>query len=989
MATTDLTETTLDTDAGNGASGGPRPRGGAKPLVIVESPAKAKTIAGLLGSGYVVESSIGHIRDLPRRADEVPAAYKGEAWSRLGVDVDNGFKPLYVVSSEKKSQVAKLKQLVKQASEVYLASDEDREGESIAWHLLEVLAPRVPVKRMVFHEITRAAIERAVLEWRDLDRRLVDAQEARRILDRLYGYEVSPVLWKKIMPRLSAGRVQSVATRMVVERERARMGFRSAGWWGIDATFTAEGIAAAPEGTPRSFTASLVAVDGAALASGRDFDDTGTLSSPGSVVVLAEDEARSLAAGLADVPFTVKSVTHKPFRRSPSAPFMTSTLQQEAGRKLRFSSKRAMQIAQRLYEDGWITYMRTDSTTLSSQALDAARAQASSLYGPEYVPDQPRRYERKVKNAQEAHEAIRPAGESFRTPDEASRALSGDEFRLYDLIWKRTVASQMADATGTSAQVRLLGTSHGTGGGGSDKEAEFSASGKVIQFPGYLRAYVEGEDDPEAELADREVHLPAVAEGDPVSVSDLEPGSHATQPPARFTEASLVKAMEELGVGRPSTYASVIATILDRGYVWKKGTALVPSFTAFAVVGLLERYFADLVDYGFTASMEDDLDAIAAGNEESLPWLTRFYFGTQDNENGHAPGAAGVAANGAPTEGGHGSGLGLKREVSTYLGEIDAREINSIPIGTGTDGQEIVARVGRYGPYLQRGEERVSIPEDLAPDELTIERAEALLEAPSSDRVLGEDPDTGLPVQVRAGRFGPYVQLGEVVDGGPKPRTSSLFASMSPASISFEEALDLLRIPRVVGTDPQTGEEIVAHNGKFGPYLKRGTDTRSLLTEDQILRVTVDEALALYAQPKARGGRNAKGPLREMGADPDTGLTMVVKDGRFGPYVTDGTTNASLRRGDDAESLTVERASELLAERRAAGPSTKKKAAKKKAPAKKATASKTAGKKTAGKKAAAKKAAPKKVAAGRAAVTKTVATGAAANGAGRDEDPPF
>jgi DNA topoisomerase-1 len=994
MATTDLTETTLDTDAGNGAPGGPRPRGGAKPLVIVESPAKAKTIAGLLGSGYVVESSIGHIRDLPRRADEVPAAYKGEAWSRLGVDVDNGFKPLYVVSSEKKSQVAKLKQLVKQASEVYLASDEDREGESIAWHLMEVLAPRVPVKRMVFHEITRAAIERAVLEWRDLDRRLVDAQEARRILDRLYGYEVSPVLWKKIMPRLSAGRVQSVATRMVVERERARMGFRSAGWWGIDATFTAEEVAAAPEGTPRSFTASLVAVDGVALASGRDFDDTGTLSSPGSVVVLAEDEARSLAAGLADVPFTVKSVTHKPFRRSPSAPFMTSTLQQEAGRKLRFSSKRAMQIAQRLYEDGWITYMRTDSTTLSSQALDAARAQASSLYGPEYVPDQPRRYERKVKNAQEAHEAIRPAGESFRTPDEASRALSGDEFRLYDLIWKRTVASQMADATGTSAQVRLLGTSHGTDGGGSDREAEFSASGKVIQFPGYLRAYVEGEDDPEAELADREVHLPAVTEGNPVSVSDLEPGSHATQPPARFTEASLVKAMEDLGVGRPSTYASVIATILDRGYVWKKGTALVPSFTAFAVVGLLERYFADLVDYGFTASMEDDLDAIAAGNEESLPWLTRFYFGTEGNENGHASGAAGEAANGAPTERGHGSGLGLKREVSTYLGEIDAREINSIPIGTGTDGQEIVARVGRYGPYLQRGEERVSIPEDLAPDELTIERAEALLEAPSSDRVLGEDPDTGLPVQVRAGRFGPYIQLGEVVDGGPKPRTSSLFASMLPATVSFEEALDLLRIPRVVGTDPQTGEEIVAHNGKFGPYLKRGTDTRSLLTEDQILTVTVDEALALYAQPKARGGRNAKGPLREMGADPDTGLTMVVKDGRFGPYVTDGTTNASLRRGDDVESLTVERASELLAERRAAGPSTKKKAAKKKAPAKRATASKTAGKKTAGKKAAAKKAAPKKAApkkavAGRAAATKTVATGAAANGAGRDEDPPF
>jgi DNA topoisomerase-1 len=936
MPPTDLTETSRDTDAGNGAAGGPRSGAGGKPLVIVESPAKAKTIAGLLGSGYVVESSIGHIRDLPRRADEVPAAYKGEAWSRLGVDVDNGFKPLYVVSSEKKSQVAKLKQLVKQASEVYLASDEDREGESIAWHLLEVLAPRVPVKRMVFHEITRPAIERAVLEWRDLDRRLVDAQEARRILDRLYGYEVSPVLWKKIMPRLSAGRVQSVATRMVVERERARMRFRSAGWWGIDGTFTAT-AAPADEVSPRSFTAALVAVDGVPLASGRDFDETGALASPGSVAVLGEAEARALATGLADAPFTVKSVTHKPFRRSPSAPFMTSTLQQEAGRKLRFSSKRAMQIAQRLYEDGWITYMRTDSTTLSSQALDAARAQASALYGPEYVPAQPRRYERKVKNAQEAHEAIRPAGESFRTPDEASRSLSGDEFRLYDLIWKRTVASQMADATGTSAQVRLVGTSEGTGGE-AGREAEFSASGKVIQFPGYLRAYVEGEDDPEAELADREVHLPPVAEGDPVRVDDLEAGSHATQPPARYTEASLVKAMEELGVGRPSTYASVIATILDRGYVWKKGTALVPSFTAFAVVGLLERYFSDLVDYGFTASMEDDLDAIAAGNEESLPWLTRFYFGTEGSNggaggtgepspadgagNGSPPeptgpastgtASTGTASNGAPA-GGHGGSLGLKREVSTYLGEIDAREINSIPIGVGTDGRDIVARVGRYGPYLQRGDDRVSIPDDLAPDELTIERAESLLEAPSSDRVLGEDPETGLPVQVKAGRFGPYVQLGDVVDGGPKPRTSSLFASMSPATITYEQALDLLRIPRVVGTDPADGEEIVAHNGKFGPYLKKGSDTRSLLTEDQILSVTVDEALTLFAQPKARGGRNAKGPLREMGVDTDTGLTMVVKDGRFGPYVTDGTTNASLRRGDDVETLTVERASELLA----------------------------------------------------------------------------
>ena len=987
MPSTDQTETPAATGTGNGSGGGRRPRSGAKPLVIVESPAKAKTIAGLLGSDYVVESSIGHIRDLPRGADEVPAAYKGEAWSRLGVDVDNGFKPLYVISSQKKSQVNKLKQLVKQASEVYLASDEDREGESIAWHLLEVLEPRVPVKRMVFHEITRPAIERAVLEWRDLDRRLVDAQEARRILDRLYGYEVSPVLWKKIMPRLSAGRVQSVATRMVVERERARMAFRSAGWWGIDATFTPGGETAGPDsGTaPRSFTASLAAVDQVPLASGRDFDESGVLTSPGSVVVLGEAEARALAAGLADVPFTVSSMTHRPFRRSPSAPFMTSTLQQEAGRKLRFSSKRAMQVAQRLYEDGWITYMRTDSTTLSSQALDAARAQAQALYGPEYVPAQPRRYERKVKNAQEAHEAVRPAGETFRTPDEASRSLSGDEFRLYDLIWKRTVASQMADATGTSAQVRLVGTADGPEGVGG-RRTEFSASGKVIQFPGYLRAYVEGEDDPEAELADREVHLPPMAEGDPAAVDDLEPGSHATQPPARYTEASLVKAMEDLGVGRPSTYASVIATILDRGYVWKKGTALVPSFTAFAVVGLLERYFADLVDYGFTASMEDDLDAIASGTEEVLPWLTRFYFGGTDRSDGAGPDRGDEVASGngggalAAAATGHRPGLGLKREVSTYLGEIDAREINSIPIGVGTDGQDIVARVGRYGPYLQRGEDRVSIPEDLAPDELTVEKAEAMLEAPSSDRVLGDDPETGLPVQVRAGRFGPYVQLGELVDGGPKPRTSSLFASMTPATMTFEQALELLRIPRVVGTDPDSHEEIVAHNGKFGPYLKRGTDTRSLLTEDQILTVGVDEALALFAQPKARGGRSAKGPLREMGADPDTGLTMVVRDGRFGPYVTDGTTNASLRRGDDVEGLTVERASEMLAERRAAGPSTRKKAAPKKAAAKKAAAKK---------KAPAKRApAKKKAAAGQSSVVKRGAP-LPSTARGRDEDPPF
>jgi DNA topoisomerase-1 len=651
-----------------------------------------------------------------------------------------------------------------------------------------------------------------------------------------------------------------------------------------------------------------------------------------------------VAAALTGRSFTVSSVTERPFRRSPAAPFMTSTLQQEAGRKLRFSAQRAMQVAQRLYEQGYITYMRTDSTTLSDEALSAARTQAREMYGDTYVPDAPRRYERKVKNAQEAHEAIRPAGETFRTPEAASRDLSGDELRLYELIWKRTVASQMNDATGTSAQLRL--TASVPEGLAAGQEAEFAASGRVITFPGFLRAYVEGEDDPEAELADREVVLPPLAEGDVVEGNAFEAKDHTTQPPARYTEASLVKAMEELGVGRPSTYASVIATILDRGYVWKKGTALVPSFTAFAVVGLLERYFANLVDYGFTAAMEDDLDEIAAGSEESLPWLTRFYFGSD------APGA--MASDGTEVD-----TLGLKATVATHLEEIDAREINSIPIGVGSDGEQIVARVGRYGPYLQRGEDRASIPDDLAPDELTIERAEEILAAPSNDRVLGSDPATGLEIQVKAGRFGPYVQVGEVSDGGEKPRTASLFASMDPATLTLEQALELLRIPRTVGTDPSTGEEIVAHNGRFGPYLKRGSDTRSLGSEDQLLTVTVDEAQALFAQPKQRRGRTAAPPLRDLGADPTTNLPVVVKEGRFGPYVTDGTTNASLRKGDSVESIDIGRASELLADRRAAGPSTrKKKAAAKKAPAKKKAAAKKApAKKTAAKKAAATKAA--------------------------------
>ena len=805
-----------------------------KALVIVESPAKARTIGGMLGPDFIVESSVGHIRDLPRGADEVPAALKGESWARLGVDVDNGFKPLYVISAPKKSVVANLKRLLKTADELYLATDEDREGESIAWHLSEVLNPTVPVKRMVFHEITPAAIARAVEEWRDLDRRLVDAQEARRILDRLYGYEVSPVLWRKVMPRLSAGRVQSVATRMVVERERARMRFRSATWWGIEGTFNREAAA-------NGFGASLVVLGGTSVATGKDFDEHGQQSAKSEVRVLGEREATSVAEALAGQSFTVKSVTERPFRRSPAAPFMTSTLQQEAGRKLRFSAQRAMQVAQRLYEQGFITYMRTDSTTLSDEALSAARSQARQRYGDAYVPDAPRRYERKVKNAQEAHEAIRPSGETFRTPEQVGRELSGDELRLYEMIWKRTVASQMNDATGTSAQVRLVADV--PSGEAAGQEAEFSASGRVISFKGFLEVYEEGRDDDDQDDSEERV-LPALSEGDRVQGTAFEPGSHTTQPPARYTEASLVKAMEELGVGRPSTYASVIATILDRGYVWKKGSALVPSFTAFAVVGLLERYFTNLVDYGFTASMEDDLDDIASGTEEALPWLTRFYFGSD------APGA--MASDGSELD-----TLGLKATVSAHLAEIDAREINSIPLGEGSNGEQIVVRVGRYGPYLQRGEDRASIPDDLAPDEVTIERAEEILAAPSNDRVLGTHPESGLEVQLKAGRFGPYVQVGEAVDGGEKPKTASLFSSMDPATLTFEQALELLRIPRVVGVDPESGEEVAAHNGRFGPYLKRGSDTRSLTSEEQLLTVTLDEARALFAQPKQRRGRAA------------------------------------------------------------------------------------------------------------------------------------
>jgi len=855
-------------------------------LVIVESPAKAKTIGGYLGKGYTVEASIGHIRDLPRNAADVPAKYKGQAWARLGVDTEKDFEPLYVVSPDRRQQVNKLKALVKDSDELYLATDEDREGEAIAWHLVETLRPKVPVRRMVFHEITPHAIAEAVAAPRDIDERLVDAQETRRILDRLYGYEVSPVLWKKVLPRLSAGRVQSVATRIVVERERARMRFHSAEYWDVEGTFAPVTPKA---GDPEAFTATLVALDDMRVATGRDFDpDTGR--APSDVLHLDEAGARGLAARLADRPFEVTRVEEKPYRRRPYAPFMTSTLQQEGSRKLRWSSATTMRVAQRLYENGFITYMRTDSTNLSGTALAAARQQARELYGDAYVPAEARIYTRKVKNAQEAHEAIRPAGDTFRTPGEVASLLSSDEFRLYELIWQRTLASQMADAVGTTVSVRLGGTSL------TGESAVFATSGRTITFPGFLRAYVEDVDG-QAEKDDAEKRLPRLDRGEPLNAVAFEAEGHATTPPARYTEASLVKALEELGIGRPSTYASILQTIQDRGYVWKKGPALVPSWTAFAVIGLLESYFARLVDYGFTASVENDLDSIADGELSRVEWLRRFYFGA----NGAVTDPRRISAQG-----------GLKRLIESRLEEIDARGVNSIPLF-----DDVVVRVGRYGPYLQRGSaetgERASIPDNLPPDELTREKVEELLKAPSGDRALGLTDD-GREIVAKSGRYGPYVTDGE--------RSASLFKSMSPDTVTLADAKRLLTLPRVLGEID--GEEVTTQNGRYGPYVRRGSDSRSLESEEQLFSVTLDEARALLAQPKARGRRTAAAPpLRELGNDPTTGKPMVVKDGRFGPYVTDGETNASLRRGDSVDQLTVERGAELLAERRARGPATK------------------------------------------------------------------
>jgi DNA topoisomerase I len=924
--------------------------GATRRLVIVESPTKARKLAGYLGANYIVESSRGHIRDLPRAAADVPAKYKSEPWARLGVNVDQDFEPLYIISPEKKSTVTELKGLLKGVDELYLATDGDREGEAIAWHLLETLKPRIPIKRMVFHEITEQAILEAAANPRDLDIDLVDAQETRRILDRLYGYEVSPVLWKKVAPKLSAGRVQSVATRIIVQRERDRMAFRSAAYWDVVAELDAS--VSDPKAQPPRFTARLTTVDGLRVATGRDFDSLGAVRKPDEVIVLDESGAGSLAAGLRGSQLTVGSVEEKPYTRRPYPPFMTSTLQQEAGRKLRFSAERTMSIAQRLYENGYITYMRTDSTTLSQSAINAARTQARQLYGEEYVYPSARQYTRKVKNAQEAHEAIRPAGETFATPDGVRRELDGDEFRLYELIWQRTVASQMADARGTTLSLRINGESDG-------RQVQFSASGRTLTFPGFLKAYVETVDDQAGgEADDAESRLPQLTQGQRVDATELTPDGHSTNPPARYTEASLIKALEELGIGRPSTYSSIIKTIQDRGYVHKKGSALVPSWVAFAVTGLLEQHFGRLVDYGFTAAMEDELDAIASGTERRSNWLNNFYFGGDHGQTDS------IARSG-----------GLKKLVGVNLEGIDAREVNSIKLFDDAQGRAVNVRVGKNGPYLERmvvgddGEltpQRANLHDSLTPDELTLDVAEELFATPQEGRSLGIDPESGHEIVAKDGRYGPYVT--EVLpksdddDGsagqpakkgkkptGPKPRTGSLLRSMDLQTVTLEDALKLLSLPRVVGIDPDSGEEITAQNGRYGPYLKRGTDSRSLATEDQIFDITLEDALKLYAEPKRRGRQGAAAPpLRELGNDAASGKPMVIKDGRFGPYVTDGETNASLRKGDDVLSITDERASELLADRRARGPVKKT--------AKKTAAKKTAAKKTA-KKTPAKKAA--------------------------------
>jgi DNA topoisomerase-1 len=870
-------------------------------LVIVESPAKARTLSRLLGKGFVVDSSIGHIRDLPGNAAQIPAAYKKEAWARLGVNVEDDFEPLYVVPSDKKKKVSELKKVLKEADELLLATDEDREGEAISWHLVQLLKPKVPYHRLVFHEITREAIHEALDHTRPIDERLVSAQETRRILDRLYGYEVSPLLWKKIKPRLSAGRVQSVTIKIVVDRERARMRFKESIYWDIEGTFeTAEG---------KKFTAKLVSLDGQRIAGGKDFDsDTGTLKNPEAVLVDAR-RAGSLTSELGSAKWSVLETETKDFTQNPPPPFTTSTLQQEGGRKLHFSARRTMQTAQRLYENGHITYMRTDSTTLSDQAITAARKQVISLYGDSYLPAKPRQYKTKVKNVQEAHEAIRPAGDRLRAPSELKSELKTDEFRLYELIWKRTLASQMAVARGHRMTARLTGDG-----------AIFQATGKVIDFPGFLRVYVEGSDTPEADLAERDTILPAMKQGDPLECLGLDPKEHRTQPPPRFTEASLVKELEADGIGRPSTYASILDTIERREYTFKKGNALVPGFLAFAVVNLLEKHFHELVDTSFTARMEDDLDAISRGEAESVPYLREFYFG-----NGRE---------------------GLRPQLDKKAEHIDPRQVCTIPLGIDGEGTEVTVRVGRYGPYLQRGKDNEPIPDGTAPDELTLERAlEILTTSSQGPRQLGKDPQTEQTITVREGRFGPYVQLGEA-EGKKKPKTQSLLKGMSAESMDLETALELLSLPKILGQD-ENGVDVVLAYGRFGAYVKRDIDTRSLENEAELFTFTLDQALALLAQPKKSRRRRRSEPLKTLGKSSDLDNAEIrLMEGPYGPYVTDGNINASVAKGTDPQAVTLKEAVDLIQERKARGPARGKKSKKKKKAAKKTAKKKTA-KKTA------------------------------------------
>jgi len=889
-----------------------------KALVIVESPTKAKTIARFLDDDYIVESSVGHIRDLPDSASEIPSEVKDKPWARLGINVEKGFEPLYVIPRDKQEQVKKLKKLLKQADELYLATDEDREGESISWHLLQVLEPKVPTHRLVFHEITKDAINHALQSPREVDTRLVSAQETRRVLDRLYGYEISPLLWRTIAPKLSAGRVQSVSVRMVVNRERERMAFRTAEFWDLEGQFQAA------TGSP--FKAELVSVAGRRVAAGRDFDSaTGQLAANRQDVLhLNRDGAEALQQRLDSATWRVVKVERKPYTTQPPAPFTTSTLQQEANRKLNLASRDTMRVAQSLYEQGFITYMRTDSTTLSDQALKAARAHIDKHYGSEYRPAEPRIYRSKVKNAQEAHEAIRPAGESFRTPASLQRELNDREFRLYEMIWKRTVASQMADARGQRMTLQVQGD-----------DGLFQATGRTIEFPGFLRAYVEGRDDPGAELADQERILPTVAEGDSITCQGLAPQEHHTQPPARFSEASLIKELEKEGIGRPSTYASIIDTIIHRAYVVKKGSALVPTFVAFAVVQLLEQHFKHLVDQHFTADMENVLDAISNGDKESLPYLKDFYFGSGDH-----PGLA-----------------------ELLKAEIDPRRACTIPLGQSNGDEPINIRVGRYGPYLERNGERASLPADMAPDELTLERATDLLAKGNEPTVLGTHPESGQNVYVKTGRYGPYVQLGEQEDG--KPKMKSLLPGQEPETLSLDDALALLSLPRNIGADPETDEDIIVDLGRYGPYARRGKETRTLPSVEALFTFTVPEAVALFKQErKARFGRASQ--LREVGEDKASGKTIALMNGRYGPYVTDGETNASVPRGMDPEQVTLDDALDLIRQRAAKGPPKKRRAAaaKKTGTTKRSAAAKKSGTKQAAgsgsKKAATKKSTAKK-----------------------------